>query len=134
MIRLPKEIAKVTLVAGVILFVISALASALLGVIPRHTLIDGYEIDDRNVYADKCLDCWTDTYEIVLGADVTTFRSVGGHYGVDKNKVYYWGSELLGADPLTFVVTDFESSIAEDKNNSYMFGKVTYRKSGVGKN
>ncbi|MCI0662069.1 MAG: DKNYY domain-containing protein [Acidobacteria bacterium] len=58
-----------------------------------------------------------------IGADDSTFEILGNKkYAKDKNKVYYKGDPILGADPLTFVLLEGGdyANYAKDKDHVYL--------------
>lgn len=80
-----------------------------------------YKIDSGHVYGRTCLDCWTDSYEIMPSVDLESFRILGNSYAVDKNRVYFWGKEFVGADPSTFeIINATTHQYSKDKNHVYM--------------
>lgn len=108
-------------------------------------------VDDKNVYTEEeILLTWADAgtfhnveYEqgrwsiyykdnyavyvpqsILTWADAQTFQALNGHYGKDKNYIYYLSFRVNWADVETFQVFDEFSSYAKDKNNIYIWMKI----------
>jgi len=67
----------------------------------------------------------------VAGADAESFERLGGGYGRDKNRCYFYGKPLLEADRDSFCIllsTDSGSGgYARDKNRIYLNGVVQER-------
>lgn len=73
--------------------------------------MDEYARDKNHVYRE---------YDIILGADPSTFQYVGGHYTKDKSYVYHDGEVVIGADPKSFqFLADF---YAKDGKHAYFYG------------
>ena len=60
----------------------------------------------------------------IIGADPKTFIIIDGHYGKDKNNVYFYGVKIKDSDSETFVGLGIGSQYAKDKNNVYHRGKI----------
>jgi len=79
-----------------------------------------YAKDDRHAYyANAYATNPQDMMEIIPGADLSTFRSIGKGFAEDKNNIYFEGQELAldGLDEATFVPLNVY--YAKDKNHAY---------------
>jgi hypothetical protein len=65
---------------------------------------------------------WFEAAYQPLHTNVFDFTAINENFGKDKEKVYYNGDVINGADPATFVVVHGDES--KDKNNVYLDDKV----------
>lgn len=76
---------------------------------------DKFYINNNKVYFN----------DVELMVDTKTFSYLKGYYGSDKNKVFYAGLPITGADPKTFEVLGGENyQYARDKDFVYVKGSV----------
>lgn len=60
----------------------------------------------------------------IEGVSISSFLVLSERYAKDVKRVYYMGSPIIGADPITFVASSTEPVVGHDKNGDYRYGRL----------